>query len=78
MQNIVILAGNIGQPPEVRITPRRTKITQFTLTTSRPRLSEGRVVRDDKGFHVMDTGIEPDHLLQRPGEKLSPSTARRA
>ncbi|MDZ4135430.1 MAG: single-stranded DNA-binding protein, partial [Paracoccaceae bacterium] len=46
MQNIVILAGNIGQNPEVRSTQSGTKITNFTLATSRPRLSEGRVMRD--------------------------------
>jgi single-strand DNA-binding protein len=40
MQNIVILAGNIGQSPEVRTTQGGTKITNFTLATSRPRLSE--------------------------------------
>ena len=37
MQNIVILAGNIGQKPEVRATQSSTKITNFTLATSRPR-----------------------------------------
>ena len=29
MQNIVILAGNIGQTPEVRTTQSGTKITNF-------------------------------------------------
>ena len=55
MQNIVILAGNIGQSPEVRTTQGGTKITNFTLATSRPRLSEGRVQRDENGYRVMDT-----------------------
>jgi hypothetical protein len=55
MQNIVILAGNIGQKPEVRSTQSGTKITNFTLATSRPRLSEGRVIRDENGYRVMDT-----------------------
>ena len=55
MQNIVILAGNIGQKPEVRATQSGTKITNFTLATSRPRLSEGRVLRDENGYRVMDT-----------------------
>ncbi|AMY72091.1 single-strand binding protein (plasmid) [Frigidibacter mobilis] len=36
MQNIVILAGNIGQTPEVRTTQSGTKITNFSLATSRP------------------------------------------
>ena len=47
MQNIVILAGNIGQKPETRTTQGGTNITNFSLATSRPRLSEGRVLRDD-------------------------------
>ncbi len=55
MQNIVILAGNIGQSPEVRTTQSGTKITNFTLATSRPRLAEGRVQRDENGYRVMDT-----------------------
>ena len=50
MQNIVILAGNIGQKPEVRATQSGTKITNFTLATSRPHLSEGRVMRDENGY----------------------------
>ena len=55
MQNIVILAGNIGQNPETRSTQGGTKITHFTLATSRPRYSEGKVVRDEKGYRVQDT-----------------------
>ena len=55
MQNIVILAGNIGQDPETRNTQSGTSITHFTLATSRPRYSEGKVVRDDKGYRVQDT-----------------------
>ena len=55
MQNIVILAGNIGQNPESRTTQGGTHITHFTLATSRPRYSEGKVVRDDNGYRVQDT-----------------------
>ena len=55
MQNIVILAGNIGQDPETRSTQGGTRITHFTLATSRPRYSEGRVVRDENGYRVQDT-----------------------
>ena len=55
MQNIVILAGNIGQDPETRTTQGGTRITHFTLATSRPRYSEGKVVRDEKGYRVQDT-----------------------
>jgi len=55
MQNIVILAGNIGQEPETRTTQGGTRIIHFTLATSRPRYSEGRVVRDENGYRVQDT-----------------------
>ena len=55
MQNIVILAGNIGQEPETRTTQGGTRITHFTLATSRPRYSEGKVVRDENGYRVQDT-----------------------
>ena len=55
MQNIVILAGNIGQDPETRTTQGGTKITHFTLATSRPRYSEGKVIRDAEGYRVQDT-----------------------
>ncbi len=37
MQNIIILAGNIGQAPEAITTQGGTGITRFTLATSRPR-----------------------------------------
>jgi single-strand DNA-binding protein len=55
MQNIVILAGNIGSTPETRTTQSGTKITNFSLATSRPRLSEGRVLRDENGYRITDT-----------------------
>lgn len=55
MQNIVILAGNVGQAPETRTTQGGTRITHFTLATSRPRYAEGKIVRDDKGYRVQDT-----------------------
>jgi len=35
MQNLVILAGNVGAAPEARSTQGSTKITQFSLATSR-------------------------------------------
>ena len=76
MQNIVILAGNIGQKPEVRSTQSGTKITNFTLATSRPRLSEGRVMRDENGYRVMDTEwhrITASTASARPSQ----STAKR-
>ncbi|ADZ68741.1 single-stranded DNA-binding protein [Polymorphum gilvum] len=55
MQNIVILAGNLGLDPESRTTQGGTRITHFTLATSRPRYKDGKVVRDEKGRRVNDT-----------------------
>lgn len=55
MQNIVILAGNIGQAPETRTTNGGASITHFALATSRPRYSEGKVIRDENGYRVQDT-----------------------
>ena len=55
MQNIVILAGNMGQDPETRSTDGGTKITHFTLATSRPRYADGKPFKDDQGNRVQDT-----------------------
>ncbi|WEX08495.1 single-stranded DNA-binding protein [Chelativorans sp. AA-79] len=55
MQNIVILAGNIGQDPETVTTQGGTHITRFTLATSRPRYADGKVLRDENGYRVQDT-----------------------
>ncbi|MFN8680303.1 single-stranded DNA-binding protein [Paracoccus sp. P2] len=55
MQNIVILAGNLGADPETNTTPNDTRITIFRMATSRARYSEGRVVRDENGYRVQDT-----------------------
>ncbi|MGO4836879.1 single-stranded DNA-binding protein, partial [Rhizobiaceae sp. 2RAB30] len=55
MQNIVILAGNIGQDPETVTTTSDTRITRFTLATSRPRYADGKVLRDKDGYRVQDT-----------------------
>ena len=56
MQNLVILAGNVGATPEARTTTGGTKITSFSLATSRPkRDSEGKVQKDREGRRVEDT-----------------------
>ena len=56
MQNLVILAGNVGATPEVRTTQGGTKITQFSLATSRPkRDQDGKTMKDGEGRRVEDT-----------------------
>ena len=56
MQNLVILAGNVGATPETRTTQGGTKITQFSLATSRAkRDSDGKVQKDKEGRRVEDT-----------------------
>src|SRR3546814_13741791 len=48
MQNLVILAGNVGGTPETRTTQGGTRITHFSLATSPPkRDSHGKILRDD-------------------------------
>lgn len=55
MQNIAILAGNIGTAPETRVTTNDTSITTFSLATSRPRYSDGKALRDEEGYRIQDT-----------------------
>ena len=56
MENLVILAGNVGADPEARTTQGGTKIVSFSVATSRPkRDSEGKTLKDDKGRRVEDT-----------------------
>src|SRR3546814_8166039 len=56
MQNLVILAGNVGATPETRTTQGGTKITQFSLATSRPkRDSEGKIMKDSDNRRIEDT-----------------------
>ena len=56
MQNLVILAGNVGNAPETRSTQGATKITTFSLATSRPkRDSEGKVLKDADNRRIEDT-----------------------
>jgi len=78
MQNIVIPPATSGQPPEVRTTQGGTKITNFSLATSRPRLSEGRVLRDENGYRVMDTEWHRITCFNGLGKTGSRSIAKRA
>ena len=55
MQNIVILAGNIGNNPESRITQGETSVTTFSLATSRPRYHDGKIQKDADGRRIQDT-----------------------
>ena len=55
MQNIVILAGHIGQTPEGRNTQGGTHVAYFSLATSRPRYNDGKAVKDDQGRRVQGT-----------------------
>ncbi|MEI9425862.1 single-stranded DNA-binding protein [Mesorhizobium sp. Cs1299R1N1] len=55
MTNIVLLAGNIGNDPEIATTFGGTKITGFRLATSRPRRVEGKVVKGENGYAEQDT-----------------------
>src|ERR1700693_1685303 len=55
MQNIVILAGHIGQEPQSHTAQGGARITHFTLATSRTRYAEGKAARDADGNRVQET-----------------------
>ena len=56
MQNLVILAGNVGATPEVRTTQGGTNITNFSLATSRPkRDQDGKTMKDGENRRVEET-----------------------
>ena len=74
MQNIVVLAGNIGQTPETRTAQSGAKITSFSLATSRPRFSEGRVMRDENGYRVMDTESPASTVSARRSRSIARRT----
>ena len=44
MKNLVILAGNVGNAPETRTTQGGTKITSFSLATSRLAIWNGQSI----------------------------------
>ena len=57
MTNTVLLVGNLGADPETRSTRGDTKITNFSLGTSRPkRDGEGKVLKDPTtGYAIKGT-----------------------
>jgi single-strand DNA-binding protein len=56
MQNIVILAGNVGATPETRTTQGGTAIATVSLATARARRdSEGKVQKDEDDHRIDDT-----------------------
>ena len=55
MQNIVILAGNIGQDPETRTTQGGTSITSISVVTDRPARKDGKTYKDENGYTAKET-----------------------
>ena len=49
MKNLVILIGRIAAAPETR-QAGDTAITSFTLVTDRPKIVDGKAVKNDKGY----------------------------
>src|SRR3546814_10249100 len=65
MQNLVILAGNVGASPESRTTTGGTKITNFSLATSRPkRDSNGKILKDDNNRRSEEHTSELQSLMR--------------
>jgi len=56
MTNIILLVGNLGADPELRISNGGTDIATFSLGTSRPkRDGDGKTYKDDSGFTAKET-----------------------
>lgn len=54
--NLAILYGRVGGEPTVRSTAAGNTVATFSLATSKPkRDSEGRIVKDDRGYSVDST-----------------------
>ena len=49
MKNLVILIGRIATTPETR-NAGETSITNFTLVTDRPKLVDGKTVKNEQGY----------------------------
>lgn len=49
MKNLVILIGRIASTPETR-NSGNTGITSFNLVTDRPKLVDGKTVKNEQGF----------------------------
>lgn len=49
MKNLVILIGRIASTPETRHSGETT-ITKFNLVTDRPKLVDGKTVKNDAGY----------------------------
>jgi hypothetical protein len=71
MQNLVILAGNVGATPETRTTQGGTRITHFSLATSRPK-------RDSNGKILATTTIAASRIPNGTGSPASTASARRS
>lgn len=55
MFNQVTLVGHIGADPEIRNTNSGGKVANFSVATSTPRFSDGKVVRNERGYAEQDT-----------------------
>ena len=49
MKNLVILIGRIASAPETRQTSSGS-VTNFTLVTDRPKIVEGKTVKNEQGY----------------------------
>ncbi|GAA5665657.1 MULTISPECIES: single-stranded DNA-binding protein [Hyphomicrobiales] len=55
MFNQVTLIGNLGADPEIRNTNGGGKVANFSVATSRPRYSDGKIVRNERGYAEQET-----------------------
>jgi single-strand DNA-binding protein len=56
MLNLAIIAGRLGQAPEVRQTQSGKPVANISVATSRPkRDAQGQIVKDSRGYTVEET-----------------------
>ena len=66
MKNLVILIGRIAAAPETRHAGE-TAITSFTLVTDRPKLVDGKTVKNEAGYTET---LAEFHRVLKPGGRL--------
>ena len=55
MFNQITLIGNLGADPEIRSTNSGSRVANFSVATSRPRYSDGKIVRNERGYAEQET-----------------------
>lgn len=75
MKNLVILIGRIASAPETRHSGN-TAITNFNLVTDKPKLVEGKTVKNDKGYTETIPEFHRITAFNKLGETVAKNKAK--